>query len=529
MTDAIPIPLLSNTGCKRDGTILEGDWYVDTLWTGFNARGLPEKMGGYQQLTANISNICRGIHVYSRNGFTYVHMGSSANLERLTIQNNTGAVSGITDRTPSGFATSANNIWQFDGMYDSASAVTRLIAHASPSLQDISDETGAAIYSGDITTTTALTPITAPSSGQPAGGICVLHPYLTYYGASGVVGWSVANQPTDLTSAGSGAARVAEAKIVKGLPLRGGPDNGPSGLYWSLNELLRLSFVGGSSIFQSDCLSSTTSVLSASAIIEDDGIYYWPGIDRFFMFNGVVRELVNPFNHKFFYENLNYSYRSACFATKVPARGEIWFCFPYGSATECTHAVIFNKRFNCWYDTILPNGGRSAGMWAQVYRYPIMSGATTTADKSRLWQHEMMQYDEIVGGTTNAVKAAFETGEKSFALPPGGGGGTPNNKAMSVVRIEPDFVQSGAMFCTVRGRPNCRAPDQPSQPYQFQATDATADIDAPTGASSGDQTVNPKDTRRLMRFRFESNTAGGYFSAGSPLAHIVPGDGRIIA
>ena len=523
MVDAIPISIASKPGCKKDGTILEGDFHVETIWTGFNERGLPEKMGGYQQLSDNLSNICRGLNIYSRNNFNYVHAGSSDNFERLTIQNDTGAVTGVIDRTPAGFDADDNNIWQIDAMFNANSSVTQVIAHATPSLLDISVETATPIYAGDITSTALLTQVSAPPSGNPTGGIVVLHPYLFYYGANGVVGWSVANT-TDLNGAGSGAARVTESKVVKGLPLRGGPGNAPSGLFWALNELIRISFIGGSSVFQADTLSSTISILSPSAIIEDDGIYYWPGIDRFFVFNGVVRELINPYNRQFFFENLNYAYRTSVFATKVTSRGEIWFCFPFGSSTVCNHAVIYNKRLNCWYDTPLPNGGRSAGVWAQVYQYPLMTGAVPVADKSRLWQHEMMQYDEIVGSTNNAILAAYETGEKSFALPPEGA--KPSDKAMSVVCVEPDFVQTGAMQMIVRGRPNCRAPDQSSPLYTFQATDATVDINATTGAATGEQNINPKDTRRLLRFRFQSNVAGGYFQAGTILASIQPSDGR---
>lgn len=527
MTEPVPIPILSKPGVMRDGTILGGgDFYIDSLHNRFNARGLPQKMGGYQEISQNISNVCRGINIFARNDLNYVHMGSRGNLERLTIQNSNGQATGVIDRTPSGFTNNVNNIWQLDAMYDSASAVVNLIAHAAPNLNDPSNETGGSIYYGDITTTAALTAIANPSSGAPAGGIAVLHPYLFYFGASGVIGWSVANTPADLAGAGSGAIRAAESKIVRGLPLRGGPGNSPSGLFWSLNELIRMSFIGGAPIFQADTLSSAISVISAAAIIEENGVYYWPGIDRFFMFNGVLRELPNPFNRDFFYNNLNYAYRSACFATKVPAHGEIWFCFPYGSATECTHAVIYNYRLSTWYDTLLPNGGRSSGVWAQAYRYPLMSGTQTVAAKSKLWQHEMTQYNEVLGdGTTNAIRANFETGEKSFALPDRGG--RPSNKSMTVSLAEPDFVQTGEMSMQVRGRANCRAPTQTSDTYRFSATDATVDVDATSGAPEGEQTIGPKDTRRLLRFRFESNTAGGFYEAGNPLAHIKPGDGRI--
>ena len=101
--------------------------------------------------------------------------------------------------------------------------------------------------------------------------------------------------------------------------------------------------------------------MSSQCVIEYDGIYYWCGVDRFLMFNGVVREVPNSLNLNWFYDNLNFNQRQKVFAVKVPRWGEIWWCYPRGNATECTHAVIYNVRENTWYDCELPNDGRSAG------------------------------------------------------------------------------------------------------------------------------------------------------------------------
>jgi hypothetical protein len=58
--------------------------------------------------------------------------------------------------------------------------------------------------------------------------------------------------------------------------------------------------------------------------------------------------------------------------TKVPRFGEIWWFYPRGNATECTDAVIYNVRENCWYDAGQATGAqRSAGFFSQVFHYPI--------------------------------------------------------------------------------------------------------------------------------------------------------------
>jgi hypothetical protein len=134
---------------------------------------------------------------------------------------------------------------------------------------------------------------------------------------------------------------------------------------------------GSNPTFSFDTISDMSSILSSQSVIEYDGIYYWVGLDRFLSYNGVVREVPNNLNLNYFFDNLNYSQRQKVFATKVPRFGEIWWCYPSGTSTECDRAVIYNVREQTWYDTVLPNGGRSNGQFARVFQYPLMMGVTT--------------------------------------------------------------------------------------------------------------------------------------------------------
>ena len=74
MADLVPLKIASEAGCKRDGTILQGENYVDTQWCRFQLRkGLPRKMGGYRRLTAELSGISRGLNVFNSDLDTYTH------------------------------------------------------------------------------------------------------------------------------------------------------------------------------------------------------------------------------------------------------------------------------------------------------------------------------------------------------------------------------------------------------------------------------------------------------------------------
>ncbi len=379
MTEPVPIPIRSPPGIKRDGTMLEGEQYVDGQWVRFQ-RGLPRKIGGFQAINKFLREISTALQGQTLDDVTYIHSGSPNYVERFTLQGATTSI--ITDRTPtSGFTASDANMWQFDieSMASGGSQIPLLIAQVAPNLTSIANSSGGELFYGDLYDTTVLTAITAPVGGSMTGGVVALHPYLFVFGENGYVAWSVANDPTDFASAGAGAANVTGQKIVRGLPMRGGPGNSPSGLFWSLDSLIRASFVGGSEVFQFDTISAESSILSPRGVIEYDGIFYWAGVDRFLMFNGVVREVPNILNLNYFFDGLNFDQRMKVYATKVPRFGEIWWCYPRGDATECTHAVIYNVREQTWYDTELPNEGRSAGLPVSVYRRPLMTGVKANA------------------------------------------------------------------------------------------------------------------------------------------------------
>jgi hypothetical protein len=104
-------------------------------------------------------------------------------------------------------------------------------------------------------------------------------------------------------------------------------------------------------------------------------------VDRFLLYNGVVKEIPKDMNQNYFFDNLNYNQRQKIWVTKVPRYGEIWWFYPRGDATECTDAIIYNVREQCWYDAGEALGARrSAGYFSQVFHYPINAGWETNLD-----------------------------------------------------------------------------------------------------------------------------------------------------
>lgn len=275
-------------------------------------------------------------------------------------------------------------------------------------------------------TITGSSTLTIDNQISVSGGVVVLHPYVFVYGNAGLLRNCSAGNINDWVSADANEVNVATGKIVQGLPVRGGTTS-PSGLFWSIDSLIRVSYTpttvnsGGTTstlYWRYDLISSQSSILSSQCVIEYDGIYYWVGVDRFLMYNGVVREIPNPFNQNYFFDNLNYDQRTKVFVTKVPRFGEVWWFYPKGSSTECNDAIIYNIRENCWYDAGEALGSRrSDGYFSQVFHYPINAdwniNATggvnlfTITNAGTGYTDGTYTYDNLVGGTGTGAQASF--------------------------------------------------------------------------------------------------------------------------
>jgi hypothetical protein len=582
---------MSKPGIKRDGTKFEGDQYVDGQWVRFQ-RGLPRKIGGYRSINKFLRGLPRALHEYTQDLLTYVHAGSADRLERFFIDS-TYNTSVITDRTPSsGFTTDDGNMWQFATAYDTTNG-NQIVAQVAPNLNCICNSDGGALFVGDLLGTSALTQVTTvPANFSVTGGVVTLPPYTFAFGNDGYAAWSVPNDPADFTSSGAGNAYITGQKIVKGMPLRGGPGNSPSGLFWSADSLIRGTYVGGTAVFQFDTISTQSSILAANSVIEYDGIFYWIGTDRFLSFNGVVREVENNLNLNFFFDNLNYAQRQKVFAYKVPRFGEIWWCFPFGDSIEPNHAVIYNVRENTWYDTELPNGGRGAGLFPAVFSKPLLSGVAP-------------QEAEAVGVAINAAGTGYTVGNTLDVV--GGLGQIDTELTVTTVNgsggITGVTISNAGQYAEIPTNPVSVTGGSGSaatfnltfdNPYKFwvhevgtdeidgltlnpiQSFFETADLSLPVSSQinkslqalmiepdfvqSGDMTVqvmgranarapevngiimtfveNPqtpqeqvvflKTQRRELRFRFESNTLGGNYQMGLVLAHVQQGDGTTL-
>jgi hypothetical protein len=502
-----------------------------------------------------------------------------------------------------GFTESDLNLWQFDSSFDAQGSGNQLLlAHPGLNLAQIDQTTVTPVLAGNIAGTT-MSPLTDTSGTTPtgdiievAGGVVVLHPYVFVYGDNGLIKNCVAGNPYDWNGPDSNEVNVASTKIVKGLPVRGG-SNAPSGLFWALDSLIRVSYtpttitVGGTPqtfYWRYDIISSQSSILSSQCVIEYDGIYYWIGVDRFLLYNGVVKELKNNFNQNYFFDNLNYAQSQKVYAQKVPRFGEIWWFFPSGDSEECNDCIIYNTREDCWYDAGSADGARrSAGYFSQVFHYPINAGNVLTTQQlvftSTITTNSTTSIEVPITNQIAINQLVTATGIPAdtliLAIAPSASAGyftvTLSNAATASATVTADFSTTAgritlwqheigtdevvgetanaieSYFQTsdlgwVQGGPSQASPVgdnywlhlERMEPDFIQSGEMTFQVTGRTFAQAQDVTSPPyafspdthkidlREQRRELRLIFTSNVAGGDYQLGKVLLHANVGDVR---
>lgn len=436
--------------------------------------------------------------------------------------------SNLVDRTPLGFDDNANNDWNFDSMFSTVDDGAILVAHAAPNLASLDSALDTPVYYGPLLgpgSEARLIPAIASASsevdpGEPiltSGGICVLHPFLFIFGNDGHVRWTAPNDPTNIAA----EQRVTSEKIIAGFATRGG-NSSPAGLLWSLNTLIRVTFspsVAGSD-FTFDTVDSNCSILSANCIADFNGIFVWPGVDNFLLYNGSVNTIPNTMNLDFFYDNLNFEHRAKVWAIKITEYNEIWWFFPKGNSAECNHAVVYNYLENLWFDTpivetlngVEVEGFRTCGTFSPMFGSAVFASSSSDPLGNKIWEQEE-GVDINIAGALSAIPCQIQSGDISWCAVAPTGQFAGIDRQVDIQRFEPDFIMGADTdnTLTIVTKKYAQSPEVFSSAYPFSSDTTKIDLNI---------------QGREMSLLFASTEVGGDMQFGQNLVLLRTGDGR---
>jgi hypothetical protein len=469
-------PLSYKPGILRDGTIFQSDYCTDGQWVRFK-NGHIRKMGAMKGIIDNVlnnNNTTSDITIIPSTGnnpnmFVYV-----ANIEngihRYEMQQDLTTVNRaqISDLVP------PHSIWQSEIIIQNNN---KLIVYLnSVNLANINSNANATLIAGPITG--ELVPIDNPPDLKGLSGLLYAANYLFVYGANGLVQWSKLSDPIDFSNSAARSITISNDQVIDAKAIRGGT-NTPTILFWTLTSVVRCINTGaadGELEFQIDTISKSSSVLSTRCVVEYDGLFFWPGTNRFFQYNGVVQELANTINLDYFFNNIDMARRQQVVGVKNTKYGEIWWFYPERSNSsfrdpqipigQNSRALVYNIRDNAWYDTSI---SRSTAVYSEDFGFMASYGLSLTDPTSgtySLFRHEIEYLtpdpsrivEYVPNGLNfdiNPIPSTFTTPVFSWAAFNPMKQLTGTDRWVYLVTIEPDFTLMSAipdMVVIVNGR-----------------------------------------------------------------------------
>lgn len=413
-TPLFPIEIKPDVGIERDGTSFDTTRCTDGSWNRFY-KERPQSIGGYIIIDNGTEEIIRNLFSVNSQNSVIVYIGRNSGLSYITLYPDLTA-SGEINITPAGYVPNPDgmNTWSFATV--SYNDVDYILAIPLPNASDISNNTPGTLYAGVVGDSEALTIVT--DAPPVTGGVTVSGNYILLFGSQGTIFW---NDGNGFSTSGNWPIQnkivFESTQFVAGAPVRSGQTL--SALFWSLDFVTLLSLSPSASdptvnTFTSSYVSTESTLLSANSIISLDPYFYWPGNNSFYQFNASVIELENTINKEWFFSNLNREEKEKVFGFVDRIYNEIWFLFPYGTATENTNAIfanVDNPNQPNWQDTDqIP---RSCAISSSTqFPYPLMASSQPIRNGTQeifpIWAHEYGT-DKVQLGQNIAITKSFET------------------------------------------------------------------------------------------------------------------------
>lgn len=381
---------------------------------------------------------------------------------------------------------------------------------------------------------------------EATGGMLYAGSRLFYYGNNGLVRWSSVAQEKFgkktklklpfLFFEDKYSINISTDKVIYGAEWRGGA-NSPTIIFWTLGSVVLITNTTGSNnqviddpddlSFSKKVLSRDSSILSSNSVVEYDGIFYWPGTQRFFVFNGVVLPLENNLNRQTFFDSLDMGKRQRVFGVKNVSRDEIWWFYPEKGKADnvgCTRAVIYNVVDNTWYDTGIE---RAAGYFDNTGGNMYTVGKNLSPyqgdNNNYVWEHEVgndqVNLYKAPDQQVKAIPSFFTTPIISYATfnPQKQVAGIDYN--IAIERIEPNIVGTKKIKMTVS-----------INTYEYPAsTPVTATYNLTEDGELENiirPAINERKQGRNINFTFKSEGIGSGYQMGTTFVLAEIDDGR---
>jgi len=138
-------------------------------------------------------------------------------------------------------------------------------------------------------------------------------------------------------------------------------------LVWTDVALYSLQYVGAPVVWAAQLVGENISIVSTNSVAYANGITYWMGAGKFYMYDGRVQSL-NCDVRKYIYSDIEDLQGKQIFAGTSEAYHEVWWFYCSEGSDTVDRYVIFNYHEGIWYYGTM---ARTAWLDSRISEYPI--------------------------------------------------------------------------------------------------------------------------------------------------------------
>lgn len=266
-----------------------------------------------------------------------------------------------------------------------------------------------------------------------------------------------------------------------------------------------MQYIGAPYVFGFSPIADNISVASPNAVTSANGIVYWMGMDKFYVYDGRIQTLPCPLISEVF-TNFDTVQTDQVISGTNERFDEVWWFYCSVDAQQPDRYVIYNYLDKLWsYGTMT----RTAWLDTPYFEGPIAFTAYGNAVV-----HELGQ-DDVATASTNPLNAYVESSDFDI--------GDGQNYAF-VKRILPDVTFNGSNTDTPRVYVSIQGKQYPGGTLVSSPTQGVARLDA-SPVEQWTEAVSVRIRARQARYRIESNELGVQWRQGVPRID-VRADGR---
>jgi hypothetical protein len=310
--------------------------------------------------------------------------------------------------------------------------------------------------------------------------------------------------PSELNQAGS-------LRLSRGTKIIAASQARQEVLVWTDSSLYSLQYVGIPAVWAATLVGENISIASQNAVAYANGVAYWMGKDKFYMYDGRTQPLKCDVR-KYVFNDFNVSQYSQVFSGTNESFHEIWWFYCSTGESNIDKYVIYNYLDKIWYYGTL---ARTAWVDSGLRESPLAA----TYDLN-LVDHESgiddNQTDSTAAITAFVESSDFDIGDGDrFSLV---------NRVVPDVSFDGSTATSPAATLTLHALANSGSGrNSPVSEGGVNNAAVTRTATSPVEVFTG--LINVRVRGRQLSMRFESSATGVTWQLGTPRLDIRP-DGR---